>query len=142
VLAGEGLDARRLATLAARLKRADAAIEAEVSRAWAAFVQSAPGGSISLESQDYFGLNEEVRLRLLGRGVAAVGDEGPVELGKLEKLALALAAAESGGRCRQTLAGALVTLERGRITVERAPPRRRRALTKPVRGPAKKQRRR
>ena len=92
----------------------------------------------------FAGLPAEVSLRLLGRAVAQVGTEGPVELGKLEALhaALAAAIAQKGRavRFRRTLAGALVTFA-GEITIERAPARRsgaefgrkrrKRAFTKP-----------
>ena len=64
-------------------------------------------------------------LRLLGRAVAMVGDEGPVELGKLEALFEALRTNPArAGRFRRTLAGAVVTAEAGRLVVARAPARR------------------
>jgi tRNA(Ile)-lysidine synthase len=66
-------------------------------------------------------LPAEVALRLLGRAIAHTGNEGPVELAKLERLYDALRATDS--RLRRTLAGALVTLTGDRLTVERAPPR-------------------
>ncbi|HWF86648.1 MAG TPA: hypothetical protein VG222_17440, partial [Vicinamibacterales bacterium] len=61
----------------------------------------------------------------------AVGDEGPVELGKLEALCAVLAttAADPKARFRRSLAGALVSLTPHAVTVERAPARRRRTLT-------------
>jgi tRNA(Ile)-lysidine synthase len=69
-----------------------------------------------------------VALRLIGRAMTLVGDEGPVELGKLEALMAALAENLSdstpGGRFRRTLAGALVTRAGNRIVIERAPTRR------------------
>ena len=68
-------------------------------------------------------LPAEVALRLLGRAIDHVGDEGPIELGKLESLYAALAGARAP--LRRTLAGALVTLKADRLTVERAPARRR-----------------
>ena len=60
-------------------------------------------------------LPAEIALRLLGRAVAKAGDEGPVELGKLEALKAALEAAQNSGnaRFRRSLAGALVTLGGG-----------------------------
>ncbi|MGA9947862.1 MAG: hypothetical protein WBQ24_06395, partial [Xanthobacteraceae bacterium] len=61
---------------------------------------------------------------LLGRAVAHTGDEGPVELGKLEALYDALRLAHS--RLRRTLAGAQITLDKDWLTVERAPARRNR----------------
>ena len=72
----------------------------------------------------------EIALRLLGRAVAQAGDEGPVELGKLEALKDALDAARNGdGRIRRTLAGAVVTLKGPQLLVERAPARGRKVLT-------------
>jgi tRNA(Ile)-lysidine synthase len=83
---------------------------------------------------------------VIGRAISKLGDEGPVELGKLEALFEALKAAQKAGTpFRRSLAGALVTLGRGKITVERAPPRRaakttlggRTGLTTPGNGTAK-----
>jgi tRNA(Ile)-lysidine synthase len=143
-LAREGLDARRLSLLAARLRRADRAIEATVDRAETELaLPSAAPGAIVFDAKAYSHLPAEIALRLIGRAVAKVGDEGPVELGKLEALKASLDAAQNAGqkagnaRFRRSLAGALVTLAGRQITVERAPPRRERALTKPGRGRAK-----
>ena len=47
-------------------------------------------------------------MRLLGRAIAHAGDEGPVELGKLETLYQAVKQAR--GAVRRTLAGAVITL--------------------------------
>jgi tRNA(Ile)-lysidine synthase len=124
-LAGEGLDAHRFALLGRRARRADAAIEFAVAAA-AAALSDAPWserGPIAFDGDGFARLPAEVALRLLGRAVARVGDEGSVELAKLESLADALVAAGSV-RFRRTLAGAVVTLWRGRLTVERAPARR------------------
>jgi tRNA(Ile)-lysidine synthase len=71
-------------------------------------------------------LPAEIGLRLLGWAIAHVGDEGPVELGKLEALYQALR--QAPGRLRRTLAGALVSLDAGRLLVERAPARRSAAM--------------
>jgi tRNA(Ile)-lysidine synthase len=128
-LAGEGLDARRFALLAQRVRRAEAAIEFAVAAA-AAALSAGPWsarGPIVLDAEGFSGLPAEVALRLLGRAIARVGDEGPVQLGKLESLTVALAAAAARPvRLRRTLAGAVVTLDRGRLTIERAPARRNR----------------
>jgi tRNA(Ile)-lysidine synthase len=131
-LAREGLDAHRLSLLARRLKRADMAVESAVGRAATELARpaSAPG-TIAFDATGYAGLPAEIALRLLGRALASVGDEGPVELAKLEALKDALDAAQNTGntRFRRSLAGAIVTIRPGQITVERAPPRRGRALT-------------
>ncbi len=138
-LAEEGLDARRLALLALRLKRADAAIEIAVDRAQSELTADlgAPG---TFDALGYSRLPAEIALRLLGRAVTQQGDEGPVELGKLEALKAALAAAQNSGksRFRRSLAGALVTLAGDKITVERAPPRNSTSLTKRLRVQAKR----
>jgi len=140
-LACEGLDSRRLALLALRLKRADLTIEAAVDRAEAELVRPSPAlGAITFDAAGYTRLPAEVALRLVGRAVARAGDEGPVELAKLEALKEALDAAQNTGnvRFRRSLAGALVTLAGSEITVERAPPRRGRRLTTRGRGNAKR----
>jgi len=134
-LAREGLDAQRFARLAQRARRADAAIELAVAAAAEALTaghwpnHGSTGARIMFPAQGFAALPAEVGLRLLGRAIDWVGDEGPVELGKLEALAAALATAGAGQeRLRRTLAGAVVTLGDDRIAVERAPPRRQRGL--------------
>jgi tRNA(Ile)-lysidine synthase len=89
------------------------------------------------EAKAFVAMPDEIRLRLLKRAIDRVGHEGPAELGKVETLLTALdqAVADKAGRrpkinqarLKQTLAGALVSLTDGRIRVEPAPPRRRRA---------------
>jgi tRNA(Ile)-lysidine synthase len=130
-LAEEGLDARRLALLARRLKRADAALEAATARARDELSLSAHQDTVAFDAKGYARLPGEVALRLIGTAVAALGDEGPVELGKLEALteALGVAQKDDNFRFRRSLAGAVVALTGARITVERAPPRRSKALT-------------
>ena len=133
-LAREGLDAQGLARFAARMRRAEATLEFAAGAARAAL---APGpwplrGPITFPTAPFANLPAEVALRLLGRAVAHAGDEGPVELGKLEALYEALRRARS--RLRRTLAGALITLDRERLTVERAPARRNRVEAVTVKG--------
>jgi len=138
MLAQEGLDARRLAQLARRLRRANAAIEAAVDEAERAL--SGPWsrrGPITIPLEKFARLPTEVALRFLGRAITRTGDEGPVELGKLETLHEALATASKTGTSRKsttsrrTLAGAMVTRTPDMVTIERAPTRRsgRTALT-------------
>jgi tRNA(Ile)-lysidine synthase len=132
-LAEEGLDAKRLAQLARRLKRAEGAIEVAVDRAMRELtVELSSSGSLCIEARRFADLPAEIALRLLGRAVARVGDEGPVELGKLEALKCAVDRAQTASeqRFRRTLAGAVVTLTDRQLIVERAPPRGRRVLTK------------
>jgi tRNA(Ile)-lysidine synthase len=128
VLAGEGLDAKRLALLAMRLRRAEATIEWAVTAA--AHTVSDAGWSngtpIRLDAEKFIGLPAEVALRLLGRAIQHAGDS-PLRLGRLEALYDLLAKAVPSrlrhNRVRRTLAGALITLADDGLTIERAPAR-------------------
>jgi len=138
-LAEEGGDARALARLAARLARANAAVEILTDgaerylalRGGAAVLANARGFDIDA----FATLPEEIRLRLLMRAINRFGHEGPAELGKVEALLAELDRnfAETRARARsnrpprrlkQTLAGALVSIRQGLVRVEPAPPRR------------------
>ena len=129
VLADEGLDARRLATMARRVRRAEAAIEFVVGVAAAATSQSAwsDDAPIRLDAQKFLTLPAEVALRLLGRAISRSGGGAPLRLGRLEALYESLieagTARSRGARVRRTLAGALITLAPAWLTVEPAPPR-------------------
>jgi tRNA(Ile)-lysidine synthase len=123
-LAAEGLDAKTLARLGSRMRRADAAVEFFVGAARAALAPEPwqRGGPIVFSAGAFGDLPHEVGLRLLGRAIAHVGDEGPVELGKLEVVYDSVRA--SPPLTQRTLAGALISLRGGKLTVESAPPRR------------------
>ena len=137
-LAAEGGDSRSLARLAARLSRANAAVEVLTDGAERFLQLRARGdapqaGGRSFEAEAFALLPEEVRLRLLLRAVNALGHEGPAELGKVETLLVALdqavaagprAAAHGRAILKQTLAGALISLAGGRISIAPAPARR------------------
>ena len=129
-LSAEGLDAPRLARLAQRLARAERALQIQSDEAFGRLAaRSDQGrGSIRLDLRGYCDLPTEIALRVLGTAVATLGQEGPVELGKLEALLAAIVAATTGPRpsmrLRRTLAGAMITLETERLIVERAPARR------------------
>src|SRR5215475_1516687 len=95
-LAAEGGDARNLARLAARLARANAAIEvlADGAERYLALIGRKPSdidqqGEV-YDARAFAGLPDEVRLRLLMRAIDRFGTEGPVELGKAETLLAAL----------------------------------------------------
>jgi len=133
-LAREGLDARRLALLVERIRRAEATIELTVGIAVTALSEGPwpEHGPIRFSAERFAGLPAEVALRLLGRTIAQVGDGRP-QLSKLEALYEALGRFWAGRgsetfRLRRTLAGAVVTLTAARLSVERAPPRARRRL--------------
>lgn len=126
VLAREGLTAERLATLARRFARMDAAIERAVGEAGREFL-SEPGedGRVSIAGTMLAAAPEEVALRLLARAVATQAS-GPVKLAALERLfAATCAAIVSRTPAARSLAGAKVSVSaRGEVTVSRAAPRR------------------
>ncbi|HEX2216659.1 MAG TPA: tRNA lysidine(34) synthetase TilS [Xanthobacteraceae bacterium] len=138
-LAAEGLDAKRLAVLALRARRADEALERAADEALRRLYVRP--GQIEAEAGAFMAQPAEIALRLLRRAIEALGDEGPVELGKLEALYDALqkaAAAPGPRRWRSTLAGAAVALSAERIRIERAPPRRRDGTAKRSKVPSAK----
>ncbi|MBR0937606.1 tRNA lysidine(34) synthetase TilS [Bradyrhizobium jicamae] len=127
VLAEEGGDARNLSRLAARLARANAAVEvlADAAERYLALRDrgtSRPG----FDAVVFAAMPEEIRLRLLKRAIDRTGHEGRAELGKVESLLAALdrIVGEREGKLKQTLAGAVISVAGGRIRVEPAPPRR------------------
>jgi tRNA(Ile)-lysidine synthase len=125
-LAAEGLDPERLASVARRLARADEAIESIVDEVQAGVAGGAwpKSGRLEFSLAAYFRVPDEIAIRLLGRAIAQAGDEGPVELGKLETLYRALLdAREAGETLRRTLAGALVDLDGAKLSITRAPAR-------------------
>jgi tRNA(Ile)-lysidine synthase len=133
-LAAEGLTSARLAQLANRVRRANEAVEAAVDHLACALAPALAssdrraGEPITLVASEWAKAPTEIRLRLLGRLVAMTGEEGEVELGKLEaceKAVIAHLHARSPERFRRTLAGATISLAGDRLTVARAPPRRR-----------------
>jgi tRNA(Ile)-lysidine synthase len=123
-LAGEGLDAERLALLARRLVRADIALEDAADRAMQDLrIPNSGEGSITLDARRFVLLPAEIGIRLLGRAIARLGYEGALRLGQVEALYAAIVDAKQGS-LRRTLAGALVTLRSAKLVVARAPPRR------------------
>ena len=130
-LAEEGGDSRNLARLAARLARANDAIEvlADGAERYLALRERDDASRFGFDAAAFAGLPEEIRLRLLKRAIDRAGHEGPAELGKVEALLAvldrAIANGESQKRLKQTLAGAVIHLTGGRVHVDPAPPRRR-----------------
>jgi tRNA(Ile)-lysidine synthase len=126
LLAKEGIDAERLALLARRVARAEAAIETAVAEALPQARIRADENLVEYDTRTLFALPDEIALRLVGCAVNRLGHEGPAELGKLETLYVALQDARRRNLpLRRTLAGALVELSEARLKVEPAPPRRR-----------------
>lgn len=131
-LAAEGADARGLARFAARLARANEALDVMTNGAERYLAsREGDGPNAGFDFVAFAALPAEIRVRLLMRAINRVGHEGPAELGKVEALAEAIgrtgSAQQSGSggtRLKQTLAGAVISVAKGRIQVIPAPPRR------------------
>jgi tRNA(Ile)-lysidine synthase len=115
------------------VRRAEAALEAVVDAAVAALAPEPwpDTGPIAFPAVQFGRLPAEVTLRLLGRAIVRAGNEGPVELAKLEALHADLAASSDSARFRRTLAGAVITRFGGRLSIERAPARHKRGYARP-----------
>ena len=133
-LAAEGADARGLVRLAARLARANAALDVMTDGA-ERYLASIDGVSSTagFDLAAFGALADEIRVRLLMRAINRAGHEGPAELGKVEALLQAMDQAIAAGRSRagrirmkQTLAGAVISIQNNRIHIVPAPPRGRR----------------
>ena len=127
-LAAEGGDAKSLARLASRLARANAAVEilADGAERYLALKGAGRRATMASMRSPSPRCPKKSALRLLRRAIDRRGHEGPAELGKVETLLAALdrAVAERRPRLKQTLAGAVISLAKGRIRIEAAPPRR------------------
>jgi len=132
MLVREGLTAERLAKLAKRAERTEGALVSALNDVQLALWPGpwSPGDPATVDARAFLELPQELGLRLLERLVILIGDEGHPELGQLETLYADLAKAGQGlwagesDFLRRTLAGAMVTLSGIKLTVERAPPRR------------------
>ncbi|ACL60334.1 tRNA lysidine(34) synthetase TilS [Methylobacterium nodulans] len=128
-LAAEGLTAARLARLAERLRRNEAALAAAADAALDALARpgARPGGMM-LDARGLAVLPEAVALRVLARAIATVvgGNARPARLERLEDVLFGrlLPAIAAGGRLRCTLGGALLHLSGGSLSLSPEPPRR------------------
>ncbi|UGY17619.1 tRNA lysidine(34) synthetase TilS [Bradyrhizobium septentrionale] len=130
MLAEEGGDARNLARLAARIARANAALEVLVDGAEHYLaLKSEDNPRNGFDAAPFAAMPEEIRLRLLKRVIDRTGHEGPAELGKVETLLAAVdeALGKREPKLKQTLAGAVISVGGGRIRIGPAPPRRARS---------------
>jgi tRNA(Ile)-lysidine synthase len=134
LLAREGLTAERLGRLARRVERVEEALFAALNDAQTALCPGpwTEGQALSANAKGFLELPPEIGLRLLGRMIAFAGQQGGAELGQLEtlysewlrKLSEAVAWSSDFKPLRRNVAGALVTLSKTRLLVEREPPRR------------------
>lgn len=116
-LAAEGLDAQRLTETAARLARADRAIEHAVEDLAATALHVDPGGFARLQVAAFRRAPEEIRLRLLVAVLGFIG--GAAYAPRLERLERAEEALLASEPARLTLGGARLVRAGGVLHVFR-----------------------
>lgn len=129
-LAAEGLSAERLATLAARLGRVEAAVEHRVATLLPLLAPAADAAAARLDLKALAGEPEEIALRLVARGLEGVAGPHGGNLPRLERLETCvfalLGAASRGSAMTRTLSGCVLALDReGLLTLSREPTRKR-----------------
>jgi tRNA(Ile)-lysidine synthase len=127
-LAREGLTAVRLARLAARAARADAALDAKAKEAFARARLEAEAHSLRIQGAVLAAEPFEIALRVLGLALdKSRSATGPSRLDRLESCTDRLRRSLGEGKpLRTTLAGALILLDRdGNLCIAREKPRRR-----------------
>lgn len=127
LLAKEGLDAGRLARLAERVARAEAALDAIASQAFDQLATIGDGRAV-LPFRLLLAEPSEIALRVLALALGRVAPPGPaLRLERLEACFTALCDAhERGATIRRTLAGRVLELgPRGSLTIESEGVRRR-----------------
>ena len=126
-LAALGLDRDAVLRLGRRLARADDALQHAAETALRDLPALRTTDTFTVDACSFAALPDEIRLRVLEREIARVGDTTRIRLERLERLAAGLVAADGTSRpFSATLAGALVRHDgRTRLIVRRAPERRR-----------------
>jgi tRNA(Ile)-lysidine synthase len=127
-LAAEGLTAERLARLAQRAARAEAALDVKASEALTLAAPTQDGEGVVLDGRRLGEEPFEIALRMLSRALGTAGlSRDPSRLHRLETCTQRLREAlRAGEALRVTVAGALVRLDRtGRLAIRPEPPRRR-----------------
>jgi tRNA(Ile)-lysidine synthase len=124
ILAAEGLTARRLARLAARVARAEEALAGVVAAAAGRCRVCDEPDRRSFDAAALLGEADEIALRVLGQALETVGGR-PVRLHRLERLLAALREGNRHGRrLGRTLQGCKVELAAGALTIHPEAPRR------------------
>nr|WP_279306669.1 tRNA lysidine(34) synthetase TilS [Microvirga solisilvae] len=124
LLAGEGLDASRLARFAERAAQANEALEIKAHEALEAAIIAEAEGELSFQAACLAREPFEIGLRMLAQALGAIGLEN-IRLQRLETcLERLLSASQAGQSLRLTIAGALLDLDRfGRLRMRQEPPR-------------------
>ncbi|WP_407529228.1 tRNA lysidine(34) synthetase TilS [Methylobacterium oryzisoli] len=128
LLAAEGLTPARLARLAERERRTEAALAAVAQAALRTLTRSAPASALALDAPGLAALPPAVALRVMADAITALGAQArPVRLERLEGALLGrlLPAIAEGRALRLTLGGALIAVSQDLLTLRAEPPRRR-----------------
>jgi tRNA(Ile)-lysidine synthase len=120
-LAEAGLSGRHIALAAARLRRANVALEGAVHDAERTLLAVAPEGAGTLERAGFAALPEEIRIRLIGRAVARFGGRpAPLRLAAVEALERWV---RGGSGVARTLGGCRLVRQKAALLFGREPGR-------------------
>jgi tRNA(Ile)-lysidine synthase len=126
-LAGEGLTAERLATMAERLRRAELALQGAAEAAAARLIRERAPHHVVIAAGGFMAEPQEIRIRLLLIAADAVTGAAGAEprLERAEAAERRIAAALPDGRLRASFGGAVFTVAKGEIALSREPARQR-----------------
>lgn len=137
-LAVEGLTADRLAMLAGRAARAEAALRQAADELCRTCDLDCPPACVRFDGRRLAAAPRDLMIRVLGRAVERMAGR-PNRLERLERLVEAVSAAlDRGVALRRTLGGALVTVS-GDGVIALAPEQRRRGVNAEAKSPAPRQ---
>jgi tRNA(Ile)-lysidine synthase len=121
LLAEAGLDVNAMGLSARRLDRASAALDELTGRLWSESVDTHRGAFVSIDRKPFGASPPELRVRLLIRAIAAMGQRGVAPpLAQIEEVVVVLNEANLPAR---TLHGAMVQATADKISVFREPGR-------------------
>jgi tRNA(Ile)-lysidine synthase len=127
-LAAAGIDAERLARMAAAMAAAATAIDDDATSLLGRAVTVDALATASLDPAAFSRAASEVRMRALARLLMAVGGEDyPPRYARLAALAAAIVAPDRGARFKRTLGGVVIEARHGRLLFYRELGRRGRA---------------
>ena len=123
-LAEAGLDAVRLNRLAQRMARAQDALEHMTDSAWQE--TATVGNGLVVLSGNLFALPEDIRIRLVMRACSLLAPDAPQRLERFEVLLGRLnGSVLEGGALNSSVAGCLVRMRKGELSIIPEPSRRR-----------------
>jgi tRNA(Ile)-lysidine synthase len=120
ILAQEGLDAAALLRLGARAAQAEEALAWSAERILSSLPSERRGDEFRIDARPLKSTPRELIRRVLAAQIAQVAPQKPLRLDRLEHAAERLEQAlATGAKVRLTLGGAVITLDKGALTMKR-----------------------